>query len=81
MRQSKNKDRTGIVRPKDVRMMAIKKENLKLQQRIAKLEAQLITAQNRINALEKERYTGLENLSDSELLKRIEELDRKLRRK
>lgn len=62
-------------------MMAIKKENLKLQQRIAKLEAQLITAQNRINALEKERYTGLENLSDSELLKRIEELDRKLRRK
>jgi hypothetical protein len=51
---------------------AMKEENLKLQQRIVKLEAQLVTARNRINVLEKERdTTGLEKLSDAELEKRL----------
>jgi predicted nuclease with TOPRIM domain len=69
---------------KNVGVAALKRENLKLQHRIANLEAQLITTRNRIKALEKERsagpgkYSELEKLSDAQKLKRINELERKL---
>lgn len=79
---------------KNMGVDALKRENLQLQQRVAKLEARLVTARNRISALEKERRAGLEkyseeelskrlfgNLSDAELLTRFNELERQLGRK
>jgi predicted nucleic acid-binding Zn-ribbon protein len=58
---------------------ALKKENLKLHQRLVKLEGELISARNHIQALEGERgKTGLENLSDAELLARYRKLESQL---
>jgi hypothetical protein len=81
---TKNKDiridrtRSGKATGKGELLKAMQEENLKLQKRIAKLEAQLVTARNRITVLEKERSTtGLEKLSDAELEERIRAIEGK----
>jgi hypothetical protein len=69
---------SGKAKGKGELLKAMQEENLKLQKRIAKLEAQLVTARNRITVLEKERSTtGLEKLSDAELEERIRAIEGK----
>ena len=55
-------------RPQTLYVAALERENSKLQIRIAKLEAELVSAHNRIKALEEVKPEAvIRNLTDAEL--------------